>query len=132
MGGADAADGFLSGLPEGYGTMAGVGGSSKSAVSRPLPRAPGGWISVMTLPNTVHLHLGSAESVPVGQMRKAVKVAAAGPLRSREGFILSVSASGDLESVKAALRVAGKDPAAPVRQGTELYAARLAAQGVVP
>lgn len=96
-----------------------------------LARREAGY-TVMTLPNSVHLHLGSAESLPVAQVRKAVKDAAAGPLRSREGFILSVSASGDLESVKAALRVAGKDPAAPVRQGTELYAARLAAQGVVP
>ena len=82
--------------------------------------------SVMTLPNTVHLHLGSAESVPVGQMRKAVQVAAAGPLRTKEGFIMSVSAEGTPESVKSALQQAGRDPAGPVRQAAELFAAKLA------
>jgi hypothetical protein len=83
--------------------------------------------SVMTLPNSVHLHLGSAESLPVTQVRKAVQDAARGALRSREGFILSVSAAGDLESVKAALERARRDPAAPVRQGAELYRNRLPA-----
>lgn len=81
--------------------------------------------SVMTLPNTVHLHLGDAASVPADEMRGAVRQAAAGPLRSREGFIISVSASGDLASVQEALRMARKDPADPVRQAAELFASRL-------
>ena len=83
--------------------------------------------TVMTLPNTVHLHLGSTASLPVAQMREAVRQAAAGPLRSREGFILSVSSSGDPMTERFALQMAASDPAAPVRQAAKLYTtARLA------
>lgn len=86
--------------------------------------------SVLTLPNTVHLHLGTG-MIPLKQLRAAMRDAAAGPLRSREGFILSVSASGDLPTVQAAIRLAGADPASPVRQAASLYAGRIAA-GPVP
>lgn len=88
--------------------------------------------TVMTLPNTVHLHLGSAESVPADQMRQAVRQAAAGPLRSKEGFILSVSASGDQASVMAALERASADPASPVRQAARIFAARIASGVPLP
>lgn len=92
-----------------------------------LARREAGY-TVMTLPNTVHLHLGSSASLPVEQMRKAVREAAAGPLRSREGFILSVSASGDSLPVHAALQEALHDPAAPVRQAAQLYRSKLGAR----
>lgn len=83
--------------------------------------------TVMTLPNTVHLHLGSTASLPVAQMREAVRQAAAGPLRSQEGFILSVSSSGDPMTETFALQMAATDLAAPVRQAAQLYTtARLA------
>ena len=88
--------------------------------------------TVMTLPNTVHLHLGSATSLPVSQIRAAVRQAGAGPLRSREGFILSVSADGDPASVRAALANASHDPAGPVRQAAAAFEERLAAQPSMP
>jgi hypothetical protein len=86
-----------------------------------------GRYTVMTMPNTVHLHLGGSGSLPVELMRKAVRDAGAGPLRSREGFILSVSATGDPLTVQAALNEALHDPAAPVRQAAQLYRSKLAA-----
>ncbi len=83
--------------------------------------------TVMTLPNTVHLHLGDTSNLPVSQLLGAVRQAAAGPLRSREGFILSVSATGSPADLRVALARAAQDPAGPVRQAAELYSARLAA-----
>ncbi len=76
---------------------------------------------VLTLPNTVHLHLGGAESLPVSRMLQAVREAAAGPLRSKEGFILSVSSSGSPEEVEAGLRAAAGDATGPVRQAAQLF-----------
>lgn len=87
--------------------------------------------TVMTLPNTVHVHLGNGADLPVAQIREAVRQAAAGPLRSREGFILSVSASGTPADLVPVLQQAGQDPTAPVRQAAELFAARMAA-GSIP
>ena len=87
-----------------------------------LTRRENGY-SVLTLPNTVHLHL-TTEMLPLTQLREAMSQAAAGPLRSREGFILSASASGPPEAVQAALLRAGRDPASPVRQAARLFAAR--------
>jgi len=88
--------------------------------------------TVMTLPNTVHLHLGSADSLPVGQLLKAVRAAAAGPLRPQEGFILSVSAGGSAAAVNAALAAAAQDPAGPVRQAAQLFTAKLSSRSPLP
>jgi hypothetical protein len=88
--------------------------------------------TVMTLPNSVHLHLGNTVKLPASQLRAAVRQAAAGPLRSREGFILSVSASGSPAEVAGSLSEAAQDPAAPVRQAAQLFAARMAAGPVPP
>ena len=96
-----------------------------------LTRREAGY-SVLTLPNSVHLHLGTG-MMPTTQLREAMREAADGPLRSREGFILSVSASGDPAEVQRALLRAGSDPASPVRQAASLYAARLVEQaGALP
>ena len=89
-----------------------------------LARRENGY-SVLTLPNTVHLHLGTG-MLPLNQLRDAIRQAGAGPLRSREGFILSASAAGPPEAVQAAILRAGRDPASPVRQAASLYASRLA------
>jgi hypothetical protein len=82
--------------------------------------------TVLTLPNAVHLHLGTTESLPVDQLRTAVRLAAAGPMRSKEGCIVSGSAVGSKESVQAALNAAAKDPASSVRQSAQALAAKLA------
>lgn len=84
---------------------------------------------VLTLPNTVHLHLGSFASIPFSKMRSAVRQAAAGPMRSREGFILSVSSEGKTPSVLLALEAAGRDPAAPVRQCARLFTLQVQSTG---
>ena len=94
-----------------------------------LTRRENGY-SVLTLPNVVHLQLGPG-TLPMTALRAAMRGAAAGPLRSREGFILSVSATGNPESVQSALLQAGRDPAAPVRQAASLFAERIAS-GQVP
>ena len=90
-----------------------------------LTRRENGY-SVLTLPNTVHLHLGTGQ-LPVAQLRAAMRQAAAGHLRSREGFILSASAAGPPNEIQAALVSAIRDPAAPVRQAAALYASHLPA-----
>ena len=90
-----------------------------------LTRRENGY-SVLTLPNTVHLHLGPG-NLPLNELREAMRQAGAGPLRSREGFVLSASASGDPALVQSAILLAARDPASPVRQAAALYAARHAA-----
>ncbi len=89
-----------------------------------LARRESGY-TVLTLPNTVHLHLGT-DLPPVTQLRAAMRQAASGPLRSREGFILSASGSGNAEAVRTGLKHASQDPAAPVRQAVKLFEAKLA------
>ncbi len=84
---------------------------------------------VLTLPNTVHLHLGPG-TVPVRQLRDAMRQAAAGLLRSREGFILSASATGTPAQVQEAIRLAAGDATSPVRQAAQLYARRIKAAPV--
>ena len=79
---------------------------------------------VLTLPNTVHVHLGDG-MMPLSQLRDTMRQAGAGLLRSREGFILSASSSGTRAQVQASIRLAGNDPASPVRQAARLYAERM-------
>ncbi len=90
-----------------------------------LARRENGY-TVLTLPNVVHLHLGTADSLPVGELRTVVRVAAAGPMRSKEGCIVSGSTAGTKASVMAALSAAAKDPASTVRQAAQLLAAKMA------
>ena len=96
-----------------------------------LARREAGY-SVLTLPNAVHLHLGTEETLPTGVLWGAMKRAASGPLKGREGFILSSSATGSTASVRTALRLAAKDPVSMVRKSARLFSTQMDRQGLPP
>lgn len=96
-----------------------------------LARREAGY-SVLTLPNAVHLHLGTAETLPGGPLWAAMKRAGSGPLQGREGFILSSSATGSTASVRTALRSAEKDPVSMVRKSARFFSAQMDRQGLPP
>jgi hypothetical protein len=95
-----------------------------------LTRKENGY-TVLTLPNTVHVHLGQG-MIPLSQLRDAMRQAGTGLLRSKEGFILSASSAGTREQVLESARLAGSDPASPVRQAARLYVERMMPPGPMP
>lgn len=95
-----------------------------------LTRKENGY-TVLTLPNTVHVHLGQG-MMPLSQLLDTMRQAGTGLLRSKEGFILSASSSGTRAQVLESVRLAGRDPASPVRQAAKLYVERMMTPAPMP